>query len=145
MNYELIKSSYNDIEKLIEYKKKTIFEYAKDLPDEEITRINNYVKNNVPKILDNYSNIVVDNKVVGCLLVMNKDDGILLDEIYIEEEYRNKGIGKDIIRNVLKESDIVYLWVYKENERAISLYKDLGFIIIDETEERFYMKYSKWI
>ena len=143
MNYELIKSSYNDIEKLIEYKKKTIFEYAKDLPDEEITRINNYVKNNVPKILDNYSNIVVDNKVVGCLLVMNKDDGILLDEIYIEEEYRNKGIGKDIIRNVLKESDIVYLWVYKENERAISLYKDLGFIIIDETEERFYMKYSK--
>jgi len=143
MNYELIKSSYNDIEKLVEYKKKTIFEYAKKLPDEEITRINNYVKNNVPKILDNYSNIVVDNKVVGCLLVMNKDDGILLDEIYIEEEYRNKGIGKDIIRNVLKESDIVYLWVYKENERAISLYKDLGFKIIDETEERFYMKYSK--
>ena len=41
MNYELIKSSYNDIEKLIEYKKKTIFEYAKELPDEEITRINN--------------------------------------------------------------------------------------------------------
>lgn len=143
MNYELIKSSYNDIEKLIEYKKKTIFEYAKKLSDGEITRINNYVKNNVPKILDNYSNIVVDNKVVGCLLVMNKDDGILLDEIYIEEEYRNKGIGKDIIRNVLKESDIVYLWVYKENERAISLYKDLGFKIIDETEERFYMKYSK--
>ena len=40
-------------------------------------------------------------------------------------------------------NDIVYLWVYKENERAISLYKDLGFKIIDETEERFYMKYSK--
>ncbi len=143
MNYELIKSSYNDIEKLIEYKKKTIFEYAKDLPDEEITRINNYVKNNVPKILDNYSNIVVGNKVVGCLLVVNKDDGVLLDEIYIEEQYRNKGIGKDIIRNVLKGSDVVYLWVYKENERAISLYKDLGFKVIDETEERFYMKYSK--
>ena len=143
MNYELIKSSYNDIEKLIEYKKKTIFEYAKDLPDEEITRINNYVKNNVPKILDNYSNIVVGNKVVGCLLVVNKDDGVLLDEIYIEEQYRNKGIGKYIIRNVLKGSDVVYLWVYKENERAISLYKDLGFKVIDETEERFYMKYSK--
>ena len=74
---------------------------------------------------------------------MNKDDGVLLDEIYIEEQYRNKGIGKDIIRNVLKGSDVVYLWVYKENERAISLYKDLGFKVIDETEERFYMKYSK--
>ena len=31
MDYKLIKSSNDDIEKLIDYKKKTIFEYAKDL------------------------------------------------------------------------------------------------------------------
>ena len=143
MNYKLIKSSNDDIEKLIDYKKKTIFEYAKDLSESEINKINNYVKNNVPKLLNNYSNIVVDDKVVGCLLLTDKDDGTLLDEIYLEEKYRNKGIGTNIIKEVINNNDIIYLWVYKENVQAISLYKKLGFNVIEETESRYYMKYSK--
>ena len=143
MHYKLIKSSNNDIEKLIDYKKKTIFEYAKDLLENEINKINDYVENEVPKLLNNYSNIVVGNKVVGCLLLTYKDDGILLDEIYLEEEYRNKGIGTNIIKEVISNNDIIYLWVYKENIQAISLYKKLGFNVIEETKSRYYMKYSK--
>ena len=143
MEYKLIKSSCKDIERLIEYKKKTIFEYSKDLSEEEINKINNYVENNTPKLLENYLNIIVNEKIVGCLLLTNKDDGILLDEIYLEEEYRNKGIGTDILSNVLKNNNVVYLWVYKENIKAIDLYKKLGFNIIDETYSRYYMKYIK--
>ena len=143
MNYKLIKSSSDDIEKLINYKKKIIYEYAKALSENEINKINNYVKNNVPKLLNNYSNIVVDDKVVGCLLLTDKDDGTLLDEIYLEEKYRNKGIGTNIIKEVINNNDIIYLWVYKENVQAISLYKKLGFNVIEETESRYYMKYSK--
>ena len=143
MNYKLVKSSNDDIDKLIDYKKKTIFEYANDLPNNEINKINNYVNNNVPKLLDNYLNIVVDDKIVGCLLLTDKDDGILLDEIYLEEDYRNKGIGTDIIKNVISNNDKIYLWVYKENFKAVSLYKKLGFNVINETESRYYMKYSK--
>ena len=143
MDYKLIKSSNDDIEKLIDYKKKTIFKYAKDLPENEINNINNYVEDEVPKLLKNYSNIVVDNKIVGCLLLTDKDDGTLLDEIYLEEKYRNKGIGTNIIKEVINNNDIIYLWVYKENVQAISLYKKLGFNVIEETESRYYMKYSK--
>lgn len=143
MNYKLVKSSNDDIDKLIDYKKKTIFEYANDLPNNEINKINNYVNNNVPKLLDNYLNIVVDDKIVGCLLLTDKDDGILLDEIYLEEDYRNKGIGTDIIKKVISNNDIIYLWVYKENLIAVSLYKKLGFTVIESTESRYYMKYSK--
>ena len=143
MNYKLVKSSNDDIDKLIDYKKKTIFEYANDLPNNEINKINNYVNNNVPKSLDNYLNIVVDDKIVGCLLLTEKNDGILLDEIYLEEDYRNKGIGTDIIKNVISNNDIIYLWVYKENLIAVSLYKKLGFKVVEATESRYYMKYSK--
>lgn len=143
MEYKLSKSTDEDINRLIEYKKRTIYEYAKDLSDEEINRINNYVNSEVPKLIIDYFNIIVDNKIVGCLLLTNKDDGKLLDEIYLEEEYRNKGIGTDIIKDILNNNDIIYLWVYKENEKAISLYRKLGFNIIEETESRYYMKYSK--
>lgn len=142
MNYILVKSKTSDIDKLIEYKLNTIFEYAENLSDEEINKIENYVKENVPLQLSNYKIINIDNKNIGCVLSYNKDDGILLDEIYINKEYRNKGIGTDIIKNLLIENNIIYLWVYKTNEKAISLYKKLGFIIIDETKSRYYMKYE---
>ena len=86
---------------------------------------------------------MVDNKIIGCLLLTNKDDGKLLDEIYLEKVYRNKGIGTEIIRDILSNNDIVYLWVYKKNDKAISLYRKLGFNVIEETESRYYMKYNK--
>lgn len=145
MKYELINSSKNDIERLIKYKKETIYEFANNLSEEEINRINNYIITNVPKLLDNYFNIVINNKVIGCVLITNKDDGKLLDEIYIEEKFRNKGIGTSIIKDIIRENTIVYLWVYKENKQAISLYKKLGFKVIDETDSRYYMKYNNSI
>ena len=143
MEYKLSTSSNKDINRLIEYKKRTIYEYAKDLSNEEIDKINKYVTSEVPKLINDYCNIIVDNKIVGCLLLTNKDDGKLLDEIYLEEEYRNKGIGTEIINDILNNNDIVYLWVYKENEKAISLYKKLEFNVIEATESRYYMKYNK--
>ena len=141
MKYELIKSSKQDIDRLIEYKKATIFDHAKDLSNEEIDKINNYVTSEVPKSIYDYCNIIVNNKIVGCLLLTEVDDGKLLDEIYLEEEYRNKGIGTNIIKNVISNTNIVYLWVYKNNIKAVELYKRLGFTIIDETETRYYMKH----
>ena len=143
MKYELVKSSNKDINRLIEYKKRTIYEYAKDLSNEEIDKINNYVVSEVPKLINDYCNIIVDNKMVGCVLLVNKDDSKLLDEIYLEVEYRNNGIGTSIIKDILNNNDIVYLWVYKENERAISLYRKLGFNVKEETEFRYYMQYNK--
>lgn len=143
MKYNLVKSNKADIDKLIMYKKINIYDYAKDLKKEEIEKINNYVNLNVIKELDNFFNIVINDNVIGCLLLTKKDDGVLLDEIYIEKNYRNKGIGSDILKKITQENNIVYLWVYKLNTRAISLYKRLKFNIIDETENRYYMKYSK--
>ena len=143
MNYQLTKSNENDIEKLIEYKKETIYEYATNLTLEEKKEIDKYISDEVKEQIDYYKNIVVDNKVVGCLLLTNNGNDKLLDELYLEEEYRNKGIGTDIIKNILNKNDVVYLWVYKLNGKAISLYKRLGFKIIEETETRYYMKYSR--
>ena len=143
MKYNLVKANVTDIDRLIEYKKNTIYEYAPELSDDEHLKIKNYVNSCVPKDIDNYYNIVVDGKAVGSLLVVNKDDGKLLDEIYLEEDYRGLGIGTDIIRNILKENDIVYLWAYKDNVRAVSLYKRLGFVIIEDSDCRYHMKYTK--
>ena len=139
--YKLEKSTTRDIDRLIEYKKQTILAFEKDITDEEYNKVMNYIVNDINENLDKCMNIVLDNKIIGMVMLTDKDDGKLLDELYIEEEYRNQGIGTDIIKNILKENKIVYLWVYKANEKAISLYNRLGFKVVDETEYRYLERY----
>lgn len=141
MDYKLSKASLKDIDRLIEYKLKSIFDYAVNLNEEEILRINDYVKNEIPIQLSNYKLIKIGNDIIGSLLVEKYKDGYLLDEIYIDKEFRNNGIGTNIIKNILHDKLIVYLWVYKNNEKAIELYFRLGFNIVLETETRYFMKY----
>ena len=139
--YKLELSSKKDIDILIKYKLSSILEYASDLSNKELDEINTYVKDNVPNQINNYKLINIDGNIVGCIFVENKDNGVIIDELYIEEKYRNNGIGTVLINNVISNNNIVYLWVYKLNVKAIRLYKRLGFKIIKETENRYYMKY----
>ncbi len=138
--YKLRNSIRKDKNMLINYKLSTILEYSYNLSAEEIKKINDYVKDNVVKNIGNYKIIMVDNQEAGCLLLSNYEDGKLLDEIYLEEKYRNMGIGTDIISDILKRHNVVYLWVYKNNEKALKLYKRLGFCVVLKTETRFLMK-----
>ena len=142
MIYKLEKATDQDITLLKKYKLNTIFEYAGELDKDEFKRINDYVEEDIPMHIDDYKIICVDDKRIGCLLLENIEDGILIDEIYLGDEYRNRGIGTDIIRSIISDNDIIYLWVYKLNLKAISLYKKLGFNVVMETETRYYMKYS---
>lgn len=142
MDYLLESASELEIDRLIKYKLNNIFNYAKNLEQDEIDKINNYVKNNIPKQLNDYKLIKIGEEIIGCLLVENYQDGVLLDEIYLEELYRDRGIGTHIIKEVLNNNEKVYLWVYKDNLKAFNLYKKLGFIIKEETESRFFMCFS---
>lgn len=143
MDYLLESASKIDIDRLINYKLNNIFDYAKNLEQEEIDKINNYVKNNIPKQLNDYKLIKIGKEIIGCLLVEKYQEGVLLDEIYLEELYRDRGIGTHIIKEVLNNNEKVYLWVYKDNLKAFNLYKKLGFIIKEETENRYFMEYME--
>ncbi len=143
IKYKLNKAKIDDINLLIKYKLSTILKYAKNLSKEELNRIKEYVNNQVAKELYNYNLVLVDDKVIGCILVSDLEDGKLLDEIYLDDKYRNKGIGSQLIKEVLANNPIVYLWVYKDNKEAIDLYSRLGFLVYEETETRYKMVYYR--
>lgn len=141
--YKLVKASKKDIPRLIKYKKDIIYMYSKDLVEDERNKIDEYVITSVNEMFKDYYNIIIDDKIIGSILLKDMPQGKLIDEIYIEKEFRNNGIGTDIIRKMLENNRNIYLWVYKENSKAVLLYKMLGFIIVDETDSRYYMKYDK--
>lgn len=141
--YKLENASIKDIERIKKYKLITIFEYAKDLDKEEVEKINNYVNKTISNQIFEYKNIVLNNIIVGSFLITKNENGLLLDEIFIEEQYRNKGIGTSIIKDVVSKSNSnVYLWVYKDNVKAVNLYNKIGFNIKEETDSRYYMEYK---
>lgn len=139
LNYILDNARLEDIEILKDFKLHSIFDYAINLSKDEITDINNYVNSNIIKQIDDYKLIKINTNIIGCLYTKKYDDGILIDEIYLIKDYRNKGIGTDIIKNILHKNNSVYLWVYKNNYSAITLYKKLKFRVLQETETRYYM------
>ncbi len=141
--YKLESANKNDIELLVSYKLKSIIGFDKNMSKEEITRITNFVKTNIPKQIDDYKVIKVNDKTIGCLFVEKYEDGVLLNEIYLDEYYRNKGIGRDLITNIIKNNSKVYLWVYKNNENAVNLYKKLNFKIKNSDDNRYFMCYEK--
>lgn len=140
MKYDLKEASKKHIDQLIEYKHHSIFDYATNLSIEEVTRIKEYVKNNIYKELKHYKMITVDENEIGCVLVTEKENKCFLDELYIEEKYRGKGIGTCILKDITNKYSPIYLWVYRQNTNAIALYQKLGFKIIEETENRYLME-----
>ena len=143
MKYTLESAKKSDIEMLKKYKLASILDYAINMDNEEKIKIEKYVNENISKQLNDYKIIKIDNNNIGCLLIENFNDGILLDEIYLEEKFRGKKIGTNIINDVLNDHNIVYLWVYKNNKDAIKLYKRLGFKEVETTESRIFMKFEK--
>lgn len=143
--YKLEEAKKEHIELLIKYKLSTILEYAADLNKEEIKRIEDYVNSSVLNMLNYYKIITINNNIVGCLLLNDYEDGVILDEIYLEYDVRGKGIGSSLLRKVLNKHNVVYLWVYKKNKEAIKLYEKFNFKVINETESRYFMKYDKEI
>lgn len=81
-----------------------------------------------------------NGKTVGYGLVQlsysNEAGGMqmFLDELYIREEYRNKGLGKEFFEHVYSSREDIAryrLEVTAVNERAIALYKRLGYEKLD--------------
>ena len=87
--------------------------------------------------------IMEDNKEIGFALyfynfsTFKGKAGLYLEDIFILEEYRNKGYGKKLFLNLVKEAKDNNLgrmeWTYLNwNEPSIKFYKSLGAIGLDE-------------
>ena len=128
IKYKLVKVSKKDISRLIRYKEGIIYMYSKDLVEDERKRIDEYVINSVNETLKDYFNIIVDDKVIGSVIIINLRRGKLLDEIYLEKEFRNNGVGTDIIRKIIENNKSVYLFTC-ELIKAVIIYKIVYFNI----------------
>lgn len=93
---------------------------------------NNYI-NDEDKILLGY---LVNDSLVGYIYayetVSNNLKGLFIDGLYVESEYRNQGIAKQLINEVVleaenREAKFIDIKVMNNNEIAKKLYNSLDF------------------
>lgn len=88
--------------------------------------------------------------VVGYLLTAKtwsqEGGGIVcwIEEFFVPEIYRGKGYGTEMIKYVIKTENVARfrLEVEPENEKAVSLYKRLGFSFMDYSSMVKELKYK---
>lgn len=86
--------------------------------------------------------IRLDGRDVGTLTVETKRDEVFLADIGILPEFQSRGLGSSVIRRVLADADAsglpVRLQVLRPNP-ARRLYERLGFVVTEESPERYTM------
>lgn len=94
---------------------------------------------------------VLDQKILGYAMLAKSYSTefgkpcIWLEDLYIKQEYRGKGIGTKFFAYIENKypNTIIRLEVEKENEKAISVYQKCGYEILDYMEmKKLSVKYK---
>lgn len=88
----------------------------------------------------------IDDKIICYYCIDKEGQDLFFSEIVVSPNYHNKGIGTKIIELEIdkaeKESKAIRLQVLNHN-RAINLYKKLGFVEYGTKENYILMKWSR--
>ncbi len=144
LDYKLVDAQFKDSDILISIKLVTMIddEMDKVLSYTEKKKIRKSIDMNVERTCESYKIIYVGKKIAGAYLILPYEDGVIIDEIYLFKEFRNNGIGTDIIKKIQKDNSELYVWVYKNNKDAIRLFEKLGFRTITNGRTQI-MKYDR--
>ena len=121
-----------DIEALYAFNKELIDRYE-DIEAIDYEKVLHWVRRKLETRISEYTCVFAGNQKVGYYHFADVDDKMELDDLYVFPGFRGRGIGTAIVRKCCKEADkTLFLYVFSENKRAISLYRRLGFRVVQE-------------
>ena len=132
LEYKIVEAKEKDIEILSSIKLVTMIDDDMDkaLSFEEKSKVRRSVLKDIKKTFTSYKLIYIGKKIGGAYCLTPYENGLMIDELYLFKEYRNQGIGTNILEKLKKDIPILYVWVYKNNKEAITFFTNKGFIPI---------------
>ena len=144
LEFRIVSAKDKDLDILTSMKLVTMIDDDMDqkLSHEEKNKIKKSINQNVELNCSSYKMIYINKTIAGAYLVIPYDDGYIIDQLFLFEEYRHKGLGTQIIEKLKKEYDSLYAWSYKDNSKALNLFMKLGFNVIN-SGRTLILKYDK--
>ena len=131
-----------DVERIYQFNKQLIHDYE-TLENIDYDKVLNWVQKKIENGIHEYTTIYADGEKAGYYhFYKNQDAEFEIDDLYIFPEFQNKGIGSKVISKCCSAVNMpVILYVYIKNQRAVSLYRRLGFEVVKTIRDsRFIMK-----
>ena len=142
MKITYCKAANNDIECIYQLSKKLIDTYE-SLECINYNQVMQWVRHKIETCIDEYTVILADGKKAGYVHFYRNEEGEYeIDDLYIFTEFQNQGIGSAVIEKCCSSvHQPIILYVFIQNQRAVSLYRRLGFEIVKTVNQsRYIMK-----
>ena len=138
------KATISDAEHIFSLCKQLIDKYE-NINSIDYEKVLLWVRRKLENSIDEYTTIYADGKKAGYYHFYKNEDGEYeLDDLYIFEEFQSRGIGSAVIKKCCSLVDSpVMLYVFIKNERAIALYKRLGFEVTQSVGDSRYIMSNK--
>lgn len=133
-------ANVDDIEPIYEFCERLIQKYeCLELID--YPKVIKWVRKKIERSIGEYTVIYVDDQKAGYYHFFINEDGLYeIDDLYIFPKYQHRGIGSEVINLCCASVDApVMLYVFIRNKQAVSLYKRLGFEIIETINNSRYI------
>ncbi len=135
MDIGYCKATHSDAESIFMQCKSLIDSYE-DISSIDYHKVLQWVENKIQNNINNYTAITLAGKTVGYYCLEKQGDKWELDDFYILPAYRNRGIGSAVLKNICTNTGgCIFLYVFRKNIRAISLYIRFGFVTVKTVSE----------
>lgn len=140
MNITYENASVADIEIVYELCESLIMNYE-DFNSINVEKVLAWVRRKLTASIGEYTVIRADGEKSGYYHFFRNDDGEYeIDDLYVFPGFRGMGIGTEAVRRCCTSVyEPVMLYVFIRNERAVALYKRLGFEISETLGESRYI------
>lgn len=142
--YTLRKASHNDLKLSYEIRKNSLGEYVTQTWGwDEDWQWEYHKKDFNPDIM---FIIEVEGKPAGMLEEEISENDIRISGLYLLNTFQSQGIGRDLVEKLISYARLhrkpLKLQVLKVNTRARNFYEALGFVVYEETEHHYQMRFE---
>lgn len=120
-----------------------LIEGYEDLTIIDYPKVKEWLKKKIASCKYDYFVLYSTSANVGYFHLSAENGMMEIDDLYILEEYQNKGIGTAIIKGIISHYPDVFLYVFKRNIKALALYERLGFEVVRDLGTRYIMEYHQ--
>ena len=136
MNLQFASATADDISAIFSQAKNLIDTYE-DLTTIDYEKVIAWVERKITSQIREYTVVYRNSEV--CAYYHLCEDGEL-DDVYVMPHYCNQGIGSEILRKCIADSQFpLYLYVFSANVDAIRFYKRFGFNVYQTVSNTRYI------
>lgn len=127
LSFEMATS--DDIAQIVALSKELIDRYE-DVTSIDYDKVLHWIQRKIEDNIFQYVRTCDGKETVGFYRLDTKNGETELDDFYILPSYRGRGIGSAVLEKcILEVKTPMFLYVFKENAGAISLYQRFGFTL----------------